>query len=88
MVTLERIDFSPVRTSCVASTEEGRGFGAPHTYLDYKVVDVLSEEVLFEDTCNNNEPKAHNFCGDGKNMLMRAERDKAFDDALERKKYE
>jgi hypothetical protein len=82
IMTVERVDFSPSRESCIASTEEVRGFGTPHTYQVYRVIDLLSGESLFQDACNNNEPNARDSCGNGRDASIEQERNKGFDSAL------
>jgi hypothetical protein len=83
VANLNRVDFSPARNSCIASTSGGRYY-RNQTLLDYAVVDLMSHETLFEGSCNQTNTQASNFCGNGKDMELSAKRDKEFDAAMQR----
>jgi len=78
---LERVDFSLSRRSCVAAftrwTTAKRG-----EIHDYETIDIVSGETLFTAGCIENDPKATNFCGNGRDMQLSQERKKALEDAL------
>jgi hypothetical protein len=74
-VFLDRADFSTSRNSCIASTNEHSG-GAQFT--TYKLVDVVTGELLPTDFCDNHDSQSTSFCGNGRDMKLRRERDEAF----------
>jgi hypothetical protein len=82
-VGLERVDFSSSRNSCIASTFGGE-YSRSRTVLDYQVVDVISQEILYSGSCNNTDQRASTFCGGGKNMKLMEERDKVFEETVKR----
>src|SRR5438445_464106 len=81
---IERIDFSPGRGSCLASTLMLAG--KRHEVEEFGVVDVVSEERIFEASCNSANPKSKVFCGNGVDATIRKQRDAAFQNALESEK--
>jgi hypothetical protein len=81
---IERIDFSPGRGSCLASTLTLAG--KRHEVEKFSVVDVVSEERIFEASCNSADPKSKVFCGKGMDATIRKQRDAAFQNALEAEK--
>jgi hypothetical protein len=81
---IERIDFSPGRSSCLASTLTLAG--KHHEVEKFGVVDVVSEERIFEASCNSADPKSKVFCGNGMDATIRKQRDAAFQNALESEK--
>jgi hypothetical protein len=82
-VSVVRVDFSPAHNSCIASTFGSRNFRDKFTLMDYKVVDLMSHEELFSESCDETRPGAHDFCGNGRNSDLMRQRDKAFDDAMQ-----
>jgi len=78
---IERIDFSPGRSSCLDSTLTLAG--KRHEVEEFGVVDVVSEERIFEASCNSTDPKSKVFCGNGMDTTIRKQRDAAFQNALE-----
>lgn len=75
-VFLDRADFSTSRNSCIASTNEYSGSAQ---FTTYQVVDVVTGELLSTDFCDNHDSQSTSFCGNGRNMKLRRERDEAFD---------
>jgi hypothetical protein len=59
-MVVEHIEFSPARNSCLASTFTLAG--RHHEVEKFGVVDVVSEERIFESFCNSVDPKAKVFC--------------------------
>ena len=84
-VAADRADYSPARNSCIASvfgSSRPGGSTRSVTSVDYKVIDLLSGDVLFAGSCNNSDSKVADFCGNGRGVSLRDERDKAFALAL------
>ena len=81
---IERVEFSPARNSCLASTFTL--VGRHHEVEKFSVVDVVSEERIFEASCNSVDPKAKAFCGNGMDTTIRSQRDVGFQNALESEK--
>lgn len=75
----DRSDFSTSRNSCVASTDEYTGNAR---FVSYKVVDVVTGELISTGVCDNHDSQSPSFCGGGRNMKLRQERDAAFDKAV------
>lgn len=80
VASIDRVDFSRVRNSCIASisrdTEAARG-----AWRSFELIDLLSEEVVFGGQCFlNDNPRL--TCGNGRDMAIIDERDKAFERAL------
>lgn len=69
---LEQVDFSPDRNSCVAST-----FAVYLGEYRYDVVDVVSNENLFSESCDD----ARGECGGGVNVKLYEQMQKAFKEA-------
>jgi len=70
--TLQRDDYSPQRNSCIA--EETDEMPGTQSMWSFAVVDVLTGQQLYFDTC-------HEIIGDCSNRVTAA-RDKAFEEAL------
>jgi hypothetical protein len=81
---LERVDFSPSRHSCVAAFTRWTT-GKKGEIHDYETVDILSGEILFIKGCIENNPKVTTFCGNGRDVQLNQERDKALETALSSK---
>jgi hypothetical protein len=72
-VTLDKVDYSPARNSCVAELETAREFQTPRRFLlieDVSVQDLLSGETLFSERGTKDAP-----AGDLKILFA----DRAFD---------
>jgi len=78
---LEKVEFSPARRSCVAAftriTSGKRG-----DIWSYETIDILTGEALFSDDCLENDERSTIFCGNGRDVQLRARRDKALKEAL------
>jgi len=76
-VFIDRNDFSTSRNSCVASDS---------SYTDstarFDVVDVVTGEVLFSDSCVRKDATSSSFCGNGRDIKLLEQRDKEFDEAV------
>jgi hypothetical protein len=83
-VVVEHVEFSPARNSCLASTFTLAG--RHHEVEKFGIVDVVSEERIFESFCNSVDPQAKVFCGNGMDTTIRKQRDVAFQNALESEK--
>ena len=81
---IERVEFSPIRNSCLASTFTLAG--KHHEVEKFGLVDVVSDEKIFEATCNSVDPNANIFCGNGMDTTIRNQRDLAFQNAIESEK--
>jgi hypothetical protein len=77
-LALERVEYSPVRRSCVASFTRITS-GKRLELWSYETIDILTGETLFSDGCVENDPSDRRFCGNGRDMKLR----KGRDDALE-----
>jgi hypothetical protein len=75
---LERVDFSPSRNSCIATS---RGTNLQDGDERYFVVDVISGERLFNRGCSGDET-SKSYCGNGRNGALKDERDKTFERAV------
>ncbi len=74
-IFLHRSDFSRARESCVAAISSVDG-----PFWNYEVVDVLTGEALFSDQCSEKGTKSDRmWCGNGRNVELRQEADRAFD---------
>lgn len=58
------------------------GLPASEVKSTTKTIDIVSGEILFTGVCIENDPKATNFCGNGRDMQLGQERKKALEDAL------
>lgn len=83
-MAVEHAEFSPARNSCLASTFTVAG--KHHEVEKFGVVDVVSEERIFDASCNSLDPKAKVCCGNGMDMTIPSARDLAFQNALESEK--
>jgi hypothetical protein len=72
---LDQVDFSQARNTCVAST-----FALRYGFSRYEVVDIVSNEKLFNKSCDFNGGK----CGDGVNIKLDKEKHEAFKQAVGR----
>ena len=70
---LNQVDFSQARNSCVAST-----FALRAGFSKYEVVDIVSNETLFKESCDFNGGK----CGDGVNIKLDKAMREAFKQAV------
>jgi hypothetical protein len=77
--TLDRVDFSPSRNSCIVAT---RQLTYRHWSERFDVVDVISGEALFHGRCNGDDPASKSYCGNGGNVSLRNQRDKSFEKAV------
>jgi hypothetical protein len=68
-MVVEHVEFSPARNSCLASTFTLAG--RHHEVEKFGIVDVVSEERIFESFCNSVDPKAKVFCGNGMDTTIR-----------------
>jgi hypothetical protein len=77
---LEVVEFSPLRHSCVAEFTRIL-HGKRAEIWTYETVDILTGESLFSDLCLiGGDPS--NSCDNGRDMQLKAERDKALKDVL------
>lgn len=79
---IEQVDFSPSRNSCVASTLRGRAVQDGDLEWTYQTVDIVTGETLFIRSCYTADAKSPSFCGNGHEMEIISEQDKAFAKAL------
>jgi hypothetical protein len=49
---------------------------------DYEVVDVISGDNLYSSNCLSNKTSDALWCGNGRNVQLLGERDKAFDEIV------
>jgi hypothetical protein len=76
-ISVDRVDLSSLRNSCVAAISE---YG--HASKVFRVVDLLSNEVLFGGFCATREGTGVPYCGGGRDIALLAESDAAFATAL------
>lgn len=76
-VFIERIDFSSRRNSCLAAVST-----AHRNLWNYDVVDVITGETVHSGMCFEDQKYGLQWCGNGRDMKLTDERDKAFDAAL------
>jgi hypothetical protein len=73
---VEKVEFSPVRHSCVASfTRITRG--KRREIWSYETIDILTGETLYGEECIENDPNDKRFCGNGRDMNIIKGRDDA-----------
>jgi hypothetical protein len=77
--TLDRVDFSPSRNTCIVAT---RQLIYRHWSERFAVVDVISGESLFHGWCTGDDATSKSYCGNGGNVRLKSERDKVFDKAI------
>lgn len=77
-VYLERSGFSTHRNSCVAATS--RIFMSDS--WDYEVVDVITGDTLYSGNCFRNKTSDSLWCGNGRDVQLLEERNKAFDEVV------
>lgn len=77
-VYLERSGFSTHRNSCVAAISK--------VFIsdswDYEVVDVISGDTLYSGNCFRNRTSDSLWCGNGRDVQLSGERDKAFNEVV------
>ena len=78
---LEKVEFSPARRSCVGEFTRITA-GKRAEVWSYETIDILTGEILFSGDCIQNDPNASTFCGKGRDMQLREDRDKVLNDAL------
>jgi hypothetical protein len=84
-IILIRVDFSPVRNSCVAAVEEiSTAVSRQNRYDHFKVIDLVSGQGLFRETCREGRDAVgqSDYCGNGKNSAMARARDEFLDREL------
>jgi hypothetical protein len=79
---IDKVDFSPVRNSCIASASRVRAIPNNGPEWTYQTVDIVTGEVFFIRSCYGTDEKSPLFCGNGYNMKLMDERDKALEAAL------
>jgi hypothetical protein len=80
---VEHVDFSSTRRSCVAAiTRALSNKQGDIAIYYYDTVDIVTAESLFSGSCIENNAEASTFCGNGRNMKLIQERDKALETAL------
>ena len=72
------IDFSPFRRSCIVAV---RDVSNPRVE-QYEVVDLLSRERIWSETCVVEYSEYVNWCGKGKNIVLGRQMAKEFETAL------
>jgi hypothetical protein len=86
-VILVRVDFSAAHNSCIASAEEiSTAISRQNRYVAFKVVDLLSGQVLFRQTCRagRDAEGQSDYCGNGSEASLTKARDDYFEHELKR----
>jgi len=78
-VFVDRTDFSRARNSCVASISISK---ATSRFWTYQVVDVITGELLFTDSCDEKDSQSPSFCGGGRDINLMHKRDSEFDEIV------
>ncbi|MCU1271128.1 MAG: hypothetical protein JWN74_2422 [Acidobacteriaceae bacterium] len=76
-MSLDRADFSKSRNSCLAATLESSG--KDRQFVEYKVTDVITGEVLSSDFCDERDSHSQSFCGNGRDIKLLQKRDEQLD---------
>lgn len=77
-VILDRNDFSKSRNSCIASVDSVGG----DRFWKFEVVDVVTGELLSTDFCDDKDSQSSTFCGNGRDVKLRSQRDRVLDDTV------
>ncbi len=80
-VFVDKVDFSRAKRSCIATVTRASG-NAQGTVWFFQTLDLVTGDSLYSEWCSENNPDSHYSCGNGRNIDLRRNRDKALEAAL------
>jgi len=80
-LVVERVEYSPIRRSCIASFTRITS-GKRAELWSYETIDILTSETLYSEDCVENDPNDKRFCGNGRDMVLRKGREDTLDATL------
>ena len=82
LLRVELVGYSAASNSCVAYLTDWNQLFPTHTDREWRVMDLLSGEVFYSESCRQEQGYTGVWCGDGNNMRFDRRGEAAFRQAL------